>query len=324
MLSLFDEPSTFNLADFRSRVASLKERSVWIGTSSWKYTGWLDQIYSRRRYVTRGRFSKKQFETQCVSEYAETFATVCGDFAFYQFPSEEFWAGLFGRVPPQFLFSLKIPEQVTRAEFPKLSRYGPQSGQRNDSFLDAELLKSGFLKPLERYRSNLGALILEFGALPVAYTARPTLFVEALDSFLSALPSGFRFAVEVRNQELLVPTYFECLRAHHVSHVLNCWTRMPEPFIQMSLPGSMSADFIVCRALLRPGRSYEQAVRQFEPYTEIKEPYEPARRAIRELMHLRSHQQVFIYVNNRLEGNAPLTIEAIMKDDTNGLTRECT
>jgi hypothetical protein len=34
---------------------------LFVGTSSWKYEGWLDQIYSPERYVAKGRFSAKRF-----------------------------------------------------------------------------------------------------------------------------------------------------------------------------------------------------------------------------------------------------------------------
>jgi hypothetical protein len=66
------------------------------------------------------------------------------------------------------------------------------------------------------------------------------------------------------------------------------------------------ADFAVVRALLKRGRSYEQAVRSFEPYGAIHEIVEVARRAIRK------KQPAYVYVNNRLEGNAPSTIEAVL------------
>lgn len=312
MATLFDQSPTFDRVAFRERLAALARRRVLVGTSSWKYPGWLDQIYSPFRYATRGRFSKKRFEAECITEYAETFPTVCGDFAFYQFPSEAFWETLFSRVPQQFVFSLKVPEQITRVEFARLARYGAQSGQSNPSFLDTELMKSEFLKPLERHRTNLAVLILEFGSFPAEHIRPVGRFVEALDHFLRSMPRDFRFGVEVRNAELLVPEYFACLRANHVAHVFNCWTRMPDPSAQMSLPESTSADFVVCRALLRPGRSYELAVKKFEPYTDLKDPYEPARQAIRNLIGSQVDREVYIYVNNRLEGNAPLTIEAIL------------
>jgi hypothetical protein len=93
--SLFDEPSSFDRDALAARLKQLAEQNIYIGGSSWKYEGWLGQIYTRSNYLTRGRFSQKLFNDTCLKEYAATFPTVCGDFAFYQFPSEEFWRRLF-------------------------------------------------------------------------------------------------------------------------------------------------------------------------------------------------------------------------------------
>src|SRR4051794_8723037 len=112
-------------------------RGVLFGTSSWKYEGWLGSVYDRDRYVTRGKFSKAKFEAACLREYAETFPVVGGDFSFYQFPTADFWAGLFALVPPAFEFCLKVPEHVTVATWPSHARYGQLAGTRNDHFLDA-------------------------------------------------------------------------------------------------------------------------------------------------------------------------------------------
>ena len=73
------------------KATELGAKGVFIGTSSWKYEGWLGQIYTRERYLSRGKFSRRVFEQECLREYSETFPAVCGDFAFYQFPTEEFW-----------------------------------------------------------------------------------------------------------------------------------------------------------------------------------------------------------------------------------------
>ncbi len=63
------------------------------------------------------------------------------------------------------------------------------------------------------------------------------------------------------------PITFACLRNHGVAHVYNAWSRMPELGRQMAIPDSATADFLVSRALLRFGRSYEQAVETFQPYS---------------------------------------------------------
>jgi uncharacterized protein YecE (DUF72 family) len=314
--SLFDDTPRFDRDGLASRVGALVSRGALIGTSSWKYPGWLEQVYSPERYLSRGKFSKQRFEAECIAEYAETFPTVCGDFAFYQFPTLEFWSNLFRQVPASFQFSFKVPEQITRMEFPRIARYGPQAGRANEQFLNAEMLKSNFLQPLEAFQANVGVLILEFGALLPRQLDEPELFLERLDGFLGALPTGFRFAIEVRNPELLIPAYFECLREHGVAHVYNAWTRMPDLPDQIAIPNSRTADFIVCRALLRRGRNYEEAVQKFSPYLELREPYPPAREGIKQLIQLPYSERTekFVYLNNRLEGNAPSTIAALVAD----------
>ncbi len=141
-LPLFDPPSTFDRAALRARLRALTHDNIWIGTSSWKYDGWLGQIYTPDRYMTRGKFSKKRFESECLAEYAETFPIVCGDFSFYQFPSPEYWHKLFSSAPPALQFALKVPEEVTVEVFPKHARYGPRAGAVNESFLNADALKA--------------------------------------------------------------------------------------------------------------------------------------------------------------------------------------
>ena len=308
-LPLFDPPSSFDRAGLAARLRGLTEQGIWIGTSSWKYEGWLNQIYSPERYETRGRFSRKRFEAECLAEYAEMFPVVCGDFSFYQFPSPDFWGKLFASAPPNLRFALKVPEEVTAEIFPNHPRYGPRAGTENESYLNSDALKALFLEPLEPYRARLAPLIFEFGSRSASLQE----FVGRLDPFLSGLPEGFRYSVEVRNRAYLAAPYFECLREHGVAHVLNAWTRMPALAEQIALPGSFTASFTVVRALLRQGRPYEQAVEKFSPYREATDPNPEGREALRALIRRMKEERrtTFIFVNNRFEGNAPQTIEAI-------------
>ncbi len=110
---LFEEPDAFDREGLAQKLRVLAAENIYIGGSSWKYEGWLGQIYRRERYLSRGRFSRKLFEAECLREYAETFPTVCGDFAFYQFPTDEFWRKLFHQAPAGFRFAFKVPEQIT-------------------------------------------------------------------------------------------------------------------------------------------------------------------------------------------------------------------
>jgi uncharacterized protein YecE (DUF72 family) len=179
------------------------------------------------------------------------------------------------------------------------------------------MLREMFLRPLWPYHRKTALLIFEFGAFSKRSVSGLGEFLERLDPFLAALPPQFRYAVEVRNPEFLEPDYFNCLRAHRVAHVYNAWARMPELRRQIAIPGSATADFLVCRALLRQGRPYERAVEQFAPYTEIRDPNPEARDSMRVLIRKArdQRQMAFLFVNNRLEGNAPLTIMAVTEPD---------
>ena len=311
---LFDERGSFDRGGLAEKLRALAAQNIFIGGSSWKYEGWLGQIYTRERYLTRGKFSQKQFQQECLREYAETFPTVCGDFAFYQFPADEFWKRLFTRVPESFRFAFKVPEQITCKIYPRHARYGPQAGKDNESFLDAHMLREMFLRPLLPYREKTALLIFEFGAFGQRSFAELGEFLERLDPFLAALPAEFRYAVEIRNPEFLEKDYFACLRAHRVAHVYNAWSKMPELRHQMAIPESMTADFLVSRALLRRGRVYEDAVGLFQPYREIQDENPEARESMRVLIgRARENKQfLFLFVNNRLEGNAPLTILSLV------------
>ena len=86
----------------------------------------------------------------------------------------------------------------------------------------------------------------------------------------------------------------------------------------MALPGSRTnPDLVAARFLLKPGRKYEQAVKAFEPYDSIKEENPEARAAGRALIAEGTgggaEARTFIYVNNRLEGNAISTIAAMIQ-----------
>jgi len=300
----------------RAQLAELAAKNIYIGTSSWKYEGWLGQIYTKERYMrpfktAPPKFVEGRFNDTCLTEYAETFKTVCLDAGFYQFPSPRWLESLFSQVPNDFRLSLKVTEDITVMRFPRIKRYGPRAGQTNPNFLDADLFIGQFLGPLEAYRERVGALIFEFGHLHAGDIERGRDFVEALGEFLGTLPRGWNYSVEVRNENLLHPAYFAMLREHNVAHTYNSWARMPSVMQQLQMPGNETAGFSTARFLLKPGRSYEEAVDKFQPYEKIQDPYPEGRDAIVYLLKqatTNTSRRYYLYVNNRFEGSAPWTI----------------
>lgn len=307
----------FDREHIATRLRALAAQGVFIGTSSWKYPGWLGTIYERDRYVWRGRFSEARFERNCLADYARTFSTVSVDATYYQFFKPAMLADLAAQVPDGFQFGFKVCGDLTQKRFPQLPRYGARAGMVNPHFLDARLFADAVLAPYEGIRGKVGLLMFEFSRFSPGEFGRGGEFVAALDKFFEGLPRGWPYAIELRNRQWLQPEYFAVLARHGVTHIFNAWTDMPPPAEQMKLDGSITnPERLAARFLLREGRSYEQAVKQFSPYAEIRDPNPEGRAAAAHLARrgVRSggKTKVTIFVNNRYEGHSPGTIISIL------------
>jgi uncharacterized protein YecE (DUF72 family) len=305
----------FDREQLKPLIADLASRGVYIGTSSWKYPGWRGMLYDDARYIYRGKFAESRFERNCLTEYAEVFKTVCVDAAYYTFPSEKYLEGLAAQVPADFQFAFKVTDAVTIKRFPNLPRFGARAGMANETFLNAGLFERQFLRPCEKIRSHVGLLMFEFSKFYPSDYEHGRDFVAALDGFLSELPSGWPYGIEMRNRNWLKPEYFECLARHNVTHVYNSWTDVPPIEEQIGMPGSeTNPSLTAARFLLKPGRSYEEAVKSFTPYDKTKEVNDSARKAGAKLIRdaKNKKKRTFLFVNNRLEGNALETIRAML------------
>jgi hypothetical protein len=78
--------------------------------------------------------------------------------------------------------------------------------------------------------------------------------------------------------------------------------------------GSFTAPFTVLRLLTPLKRSYEAAKKRAEPNMEIVEELPEMRRDTVELVRraVTDNRSVYALVNNRAEGNAPLTIQGLV------------
>jgi uncharacterized protein YecE (DUF72 family) len=308
----------FDRDNIKCKLARLAvEEGILIGTSSWKYPGWRGMLYDEARYTYRGKFAESRFEKNCLAEYAEVFKTVCVDAAYYTFPQVKYLEGLAAQVPADFQFGFKVTDAITLKKFPNLPRFGARAGKPNDFFLNADLFKRAFLTPCESIRSHVGILMFEFSKFYRTDFENGRSFIAVLDDFLGKLPTGWPYGIEMRNQTWLVPEYFECLARYGVTHIYNSWTDMPPIEEQMALAGSeTNHDLVAARFLLKPGRKYEEAVEAFKPYEKTKEVNSAARKAGAALIQdgkKKAKGKTLIYVNNRLEGNALQTIDAMLE-----------
>jgi len=309
---------TLDREQLAARAADLAAQGVYVGTSSWKYPGWCGMLYQPARYEYRGKFAQTRFNRDCLREYAEVFKTVSVDAAYYTFPSQQYLEGMVNQTPEDFLFGLKITDAITIKRFPKLDRFGNNAGKPNENFLNADLFVKAFLTPCEAVRPAIGLLMFEFSRFWPADYEHGRDFVADLDKFLGRLPKGWPYGIEMRNRNWLRSDYFACLARHQVTHVFNSWEAMPSVSEQMALPGSQTnPELVAARFLLKPGRKYEEAVKTFEPYDRTKEENPEARAAGRKLIEegkaAGPKRRTFVFVNNRLEGNAISTIAAMIE-----------
>jgi uncharacterized protein YecE (DUF72 family) len=138
-----------------------------------------------------------------------------------------------------------------------------------------------------------------------------------LAAFLSKLPKGWPYGIEMRNDIWLGPEYFDCLARHQVAHVYNSWTDMPTVSEQLDLAGSRTnPGLVAARFLLTPGKTYERTIQDYEPFESIKKIDETARSAAATIIDEGARTPsrfTYVFINNRLEGCAPRTIQALVQ-----------
>jgi uncharacterized protein YecE (DUF72 family) len=292
----------------RERIQRWASKGILFGSSSWKYPGWKGTVYNNR-YPTQ-----KAFNSNSLEEYSQLFPTVCADFALYDFPDPGQMRIIHDQTTDNFKLSLKVTDRITIKRYPSLPRFGENAGRENPDFLNINLFQESFLKPIEALKKKRGVIIFEFSTFHQPSGVSFKRFTELIDRFLSQLPKGYEYAVEIRNREFLTSEYLKLIASHEVAHVLNNWTRMPSIIEQIQLAGILTAPFSVARALLKTGRTYEQAVGLFQPYDRVKEELPDLRAGLVETIRncLDQKKSLYAYVNNRAEGNSPKTIEGIL------------
>jgi len=125
----------------RRAAASAGEQNVLIGGSSWKYEGWLGQVYSRERYLARGRFSPRLFQSECLSEYAETFPPSAATSPSTSSPPWNSGGSCLARTPSHSSSPSKCRNKSPARCFRRIPRYGSQGGKETRRSWDAGALQ---------------------------------------------------------------------------------------------------------------------------------------------------------------------------------------
>lgn len=288
---------------FRVLAASLPP-GLRMGTSSWGFPGWQGIVYAKRR-------SAAALSREGLREYAQhpLLRTVGLDRSYYAPVPAEDLARYAADLPDGFPCCTKAPAAVMSSTLHDRGRHLP-----NPDFLSVARFEADVLEPFAKtFRGHAGPFILQFSPTSNSHTADARAFVEGLDRFLDGLPRDFSYAVELRDRWVLTDAYRATLARHGAGHVYSYWSAMPMPGVQARIVAPEVQPFVVVRLLMRPGARYEGQRQAFAPFDAVAAPDESMRRDVLAIIRrsVNAGRGVYLLVNNKAEGSAPLTIEAL-------------
>lgn len=291
------------------------------GTSTWSYPGWANLVYDAGAAHQRPTTIAKQgLPSYCAHPL---FDAVGLDRTHYGPLKRDAYAKMASQTPPNFRFVVKAHEASTIQKWPLHARYGQKRGEKNPLYLDAEYaaevieeMKQGFgaMQDTGDAASRLGLVLFQFAPQDVQALGGPNGFARRLDGFLARLPGQVRYAVEVRNEELISDALAEVLLTNDAVGCITVLPQLPSPLAQVHQLRAGEGPEVLVRWMVPRDTTYEEAKERFQPYSKMKEPA-PKMRAEIALVVLaceRSELPCTVIVNNLAEGSAPRSVSALL------------
>jgi uncharacterized protein YecE (DUF72 family) len=241
---------------------------ILIGTQGWNYAAWVGPFYP---LGTR--------PAEFLPTYARAFRIVEVDSSFYAVPDARAIRAWGERTPRDFLFTLKMPQEITHER----------------RLRDTEDLLQIFLDRARELGGKLGPILLQMGPDFAPHE------LPALEQFVPLLPRDLQFAIEVRQSAWMRPevlnALLELLAAYGIALALSDgrWIRRET---MLELAERPTADFLYVR-WMGPNRDITDYSRlQFDRSAEI--------RAWAEVLKRAAHtKDVYGFFNNHFAGHSP-------------------
>jgi uncharacterized protein YecE (DUF72 family) len=263
-----DDPTQQRLFAEAPGSISPPEPGLYLGTSGWSYADWEGTVYPAG--IPAG---------SRLAEYVKHFATVEIDSTFYGAPTRttvERWRTV---SPRGFLFAAKFPRAVTH----------------ENNLVGSEAEAERFVRTMADLGDKLGPLLLQ---LPPSFTVEG---MGVLEDFLKRLPSGFRYAVEVRHRSWLGSDLPEMLREYGVALTLIDYPRMPRM-------EEATAGFSYVRLL---GDRREFPAGHTHPKRERDEDLRWWSALVDRFVE--EGRTVFLYANNHYQNHSPSTLRRFLE-----------
>lgn len=285
---------------------------VLLGTSSWAFPGWEGLVYARTERAER-------LSKHGLAAYAQhpLLRAVGLDRTFYAPIARDEFAAYAADVPVGFRFLVKAHAALTTPG--GLARM--RTPETVDRFLDAAYATDAVIAPaVDGLGDALGVLL--FQCPPMAPGSRALAsFPDRLEHFLSRLPPGVPYAVEVRNASLLedatIARYRSALVSGGATHCFTVHPTMPSVREQAERLGDevWAHGPVAVRWMLRPDQEYESAREAWAPFRALAAPDLGTRTDVAELVQTLATVQrpVLVIANNKAEGSAPLTLRELAR-----------
>ena len=322
-LSLFADADGVDPVPVDDRVRSLRAAlsdRIRLGTSSWSFPGWTGLVYAAHNGQPA---TERVLARRGLSAYARhpLFRTVSLDRTFYAPLTAAEFAHYAAQVPDDFRFVVKAPAAITD---PVVRKAGSGEAARdNPSFLDAAAAASAFVQPaVAGLGAKAGPLVFQFPPLGRRMLADVPRLVARIAAFLTMLPRGPLYAVEVRDPDLVTTAFATALADSHALPCLAVHARLPSVDLGARAFGmdASAAGPLVVRWNLHAGRSYDDAKAGYFPFNRIVDEDLPSRTSLARLARsaAAAGRDVFITINNKAEGSAPLSVEHLATAITAG------
>lgn len=256
------------------------ERKYHVGCQSWGYEDWITPAGGETVFYPRGTPRHEM-----LGIYSRIFGTIEIDSTLYGIPAAKTIQKWRYETPEDFIFSLKFPREITH----ELELRG-RSVDIMKEFVDSAAI----------LQEKLGLLLIQF---PQSFEATKGNAL-AFRDFLSALPPGYRFAVEFRNSSWFVDWTFEELKN---SGAALCLVQGPwvDRQIMFDAAESVETAFRYVRIMgKRDLAKFDCVVRSQDAVVDAW------------TQHIQSNgaAETFIYVDNYFEGFAPATANKMLRN----------
>jgi uncharacterized protein YecE (DUF72 family) len=258
----------------KSKIQNPKSK-ISIGCQGWNYADWMTKAGDETVFYPRGTKPNEM-----LTLYAEIFDTIEVDSTFYAIPASATIENWYRKTPDDFIFSLKIPQEITHEHL-----------LRDSSFS----IVTEFCERVRLLKEKLGVALIQ---MPPHFEASKENAL-ALKNFLAWLPQDVRFAVEFRHRDWLVDWTFDELDKNNVALCLTEGSWLPRETMFEAIE-KLKNDFAYIRFMgERDLVRFDAIQREADVNLQIWAG---------EIEKIKA-REVFVYFSNFYEGHAPASVE---------------